>query len=114
MGVPNLPHSLTYIPDLAEAIVWCAAHADSLSHDRVLHTSTLPPSSLRQIAYHLTDKPMFTRVPTWMLQAVGLIHPMVRERARMSYLWTGPCTLNPGVLEEHGLAPTVLDRQLAH
>ncbi|MGY5765232.1 NAD(P)H-binding protein [Brachybacterium sp. DNPG3] len=108
----DAPHSLTFTPDLARAMLHAARHADRLPADGILHAPTAPPRSLRELAAR-TDRLVAGRsraplpVPRAVLRAAGTVSTTMREIAGIGDLWYRPCRLAPGLLETaEGLAPT--------
>lgn len=119
LGDPNLPHSLTYLPDMARVMIHAADHAESLAPDgnAVLHVPSLPAESMRDLADRVAaltgNRPRITGVPGWPLAAASHLHPMARSLHNQSYLWRRPAILRDGRLAEvPQLAPTPWDDAL--
>lgn len=112
---PELPHSLTYIPDLTRAMICAAGHAEQLAPDgdRIVVAPGLPAQSLRQLAGRVAGerRARVVRVPRVVLTIGGIFNPMVRAMAGQSYLWYSPCVLREGVLATaYGLTATPWDQ----
>ena len=101
-GPMGLAHAWAYLPDLASAFVAVAAQSGSgfRSLNFAGHTATGTEflAALEQAAADLGLAPPqgFRRggMPWGIIRAVGLVHPMWRELARMSYLWRVPHALD--------------------
>ncbi|MGV0151999.1 NAD-dependent epimerase/dehydratase family protein [Rhodococcus sp. GB-02] len=114
IGSADQPHSFTYIPDLAAAMI-AAAHNPELWNS-VIHAPTGPALTQRKIAE------VFARaagaspakvgvLPAWVLDAVGKINTDSRELAEMSYQFTKPFVMDSSASEVLlGLSPTPLDQ----
>lgn len=112
VGNPAMPHSFTYMPDLAAAMVRAAEREDLWNG--VLHAPTAPPSSQRAVAEAYAaaaglPAPKVTGMPGWILRAVGLAHPATRELAEMAYQFDDPFVMDSRRSEALlGLSPTPL------
>ena len=114
---PEAPHSVTHLPDLAEAMLFSAGHAEVLTADApgrsvVLHAPTDTAHSMRELAA-LTARLAGVRerrmlaVPRRLIALLGRASTLMRELSGIADLWYGPCVLEPGVLTTvHGLEPT--------
>lgn len=113
IGGLDQPHSFTYVPDLAAAMVRAAA--DPALHGRVLHAPTGPALTQRELvaataAAAGVPVPRLGTIPVAALRAVGLVHRGTREMAEMGYQFDRPFVLDSSRSEaELGLAPTPLD-----
>ncbi|AXE40103.1 NAD-dependent epimerase/dehydratase family protein [Acidipropionibacterium virtanenii] len=119
LGDQSLPHSLTYLPDMARAMIHAADHAEALAPDgnAVLHAPSLPAESMRDLAGRVAaltgNRPRLTGVPSWPLAAASHLHPMARELHNQSYLWRRPAILRDGRLAGvRQLAPSPWDDAL--
>ncbi len=113
IGRTDLPHTFTDVLDVARTIV--AAAADEQALGKVWHVPSNPPKSQVEA---LTDvlaaagKPPVTvrRLPAGAIRAIGLVSPMMKEIAEMSYQWTAPYVLDDTASREHfGIEPTPWD-----
>lgn len=101
-GPMGLAHAWAYLPDLASAFVAVAEQGGS--GFRTLnfggHTATGAEflAALEQAAGELGLTPAggfrHGGMPWGLIRAVGLVHPLWRELARMSYLWRVPHALD--------------------
>lgn len=91
LGDPEQPHAYTYGPDVAEALLRTAALERA---PFVIHVPTLPARSTRAwveaIAAALGVSPRMFRAPRWVLSAMGLFDPPMRELVEMLYQFEGP------------------------
>jgi nucleoside-diphosphate-sugar epimerase len=107
-GALDLPHAWAYLPDLARAFVAAAARADALPAFADLpfggHTLTgaqlldaieRAAVSLGVAAGHLRRGGL----PWPLMKLGGLLVPMLREIAEMSYLWRVPHALDGAALQ---------------
>ena len=118
IGSLDQPHSFTYVPDLAAAMI-TAAHREDL-WDRVLHAPTAPAVTQRELV-RLTaaaagvSMPRVSALPVWTLRAAGIVSPGARELAETGYMFTRPFVIDSRRSEELlGLRPTPLEVGLAH
>ncbi|MDV8006146.1 NAD-dependent epimerase/dehydratase family protein [Rhodococcus sp. IEGM 1318] len=114
IGSADQPHSFTYIPDLAAAMI-AAAHNPELWNS-VIHAPTGPALTQRKIAEAFARaagaSPAKVGVlPAWVLDAVGKVNTDSRELAEMSYQFTKPFVMDSSASEVLlGLSPTPLDQ----
>jgi nucleoside-diphosphate-sugar epimerase len=106
-GPLDLPHAWAYLPDMARAMVAVARqprHAAFARWHFEGHTLTGRQflAAVEEAATSLGLAPQrgfrHGSMPWWLLRAVGLVLPMWRELARMSYLWRVPHGLDGGRL----------------
>lgn len=110
IGSADHPHSFTYVPDLAAAMIK-TAQTPSL-WNRVWHAPTGPALSQRSIATSFAtaagmDAPKVSTVPGWILRAAGLFSGGMRELAEMLYQFERPFVMDSRVSQEAlALKPT--------
>jgi nucleoside-diphosphate-sugar epimerase len=107
-GPLDLPHAWAFLPDLARAFVAVAAQEQGPAY-RTLHfaghtfTGRELLATVEAAAEELGLRPergwRHGGMPWGVIRAIGLVHPMMRELARMSYLWRVPHALDGGALE---------------
>ncbi|MCJ0905553.1 NAD-dependent epimerase/dehydratase family protein [Rhodococcus sp. ARC_M6] len=108
------PHSFTYVPDLAAAMI-AAAHNPKLWNS-VLHAPTGRALTQRTIAEafaHAAGAPpaKVGVLPAWVLDAVGKVHTDTRELAEMNYQFTKPFVMDSSASEALlGLGPTPIEQ----
>ncbi|MFE5836529.1 NAD-dependent epimerase/dehydratase family protein [Arthrobacter sp. NPDC056493] len=112
VGSADQPHSFTYVPDLAAAMIRAAAKPGLWN--RVLHAPTIPPLTQRQIAQAFAaaaNMPLARvhTVPGWVLRTLGLFSADMRELGEMLYQFQRPFVMDSRASEEQlGLLPTPL------
>ncbi|KRF02991.1 epimerase [Nocardioides sp. Soil777] len=112
MGSLDQPHSFTYVPDLAAAMIRAAATPDLW--DSFLHAPTAPPVTQRELVEQVAAAagvpvPRMSAIPAWALRALGAVSRETRELTETSYMFTRPFVLDSGASQERlGLAPTPL------
>ncbi|MGN7252238.1 NAD-dependent epimerase/dehydratase family protein [Arthrobacter sp. SAFR-014] len=112
VGSADQPHSFTYVPDLAAAMIGAAAKPGLWN--RVLHAPTNPPLTQRRIAEAFaaaagTPLPKVRAVPGWVLRTAGLFSADMRELSDMLYQFQRPFVMDSRASEEElGLRPTPL------
>jgi nucleoside-diphosphate-sugar epimerase len=113
LGSLDQPHSFTYVPDLAAAMIRAAADP-SLWND-VLHAPTGPALTQRQLVTAFAEAadvpvPRMGAIPAGLLRAIGRVHRDTRELAELSHQFTAPFVLDSSASEERlGLKPTPFD-----
>lgn len=112
LGDPDAPHSWTYVPDLAAAMIRAAD--DRTLWNSVLHAPTAPPVSQRELAGRYAAAagvaaPKVASIPTWVLHAIGAVHRGTRELTEMRYQFQAPFVLDSTASQARlGQAPTSL------
>jgi nucleoside-diphosphate-sugar epimerase len=112
VGSADQPHSFTFVPDLAAAMIK-AAQTPAL-WNRVLHAPTNPALTQRQLAVALAEaagvpRPKVGVLPGWLLRAVGVFSADVREIAEMLYQFQRPFVMDSAASEAAlDLRPTPL------
>lgn len=114
LGSADLPHSFTYVPDFAAAMI-VAAH-DRALWNSVPHAPTVPAVTQRQMVEAYAKAagvpvPKVGTLPGWVIRAGGLVHQGSRELAEMLYQFEEPFVMDSSESEARlGLTPTPLDR----
>lgn len=109
-GDPDLPRSYAYTPDVAKALVTLGT--DLRGFDRpVWYLPVAETSTTRELVeafYRAAGlEPALRRVPLWLLKALGLFSPLMREMVKMSYQWQVPYAVDDRRFREtFGVAPT--------
>ena len=122
-GDPALVHAWAYLPDLARAFVAVAGLADAAPFERFTFaghsvTGHAFMSAIERAAAARGLAPArgwrHGRTPWLLIRAGGIVVPMWRELARMSYLWRTPHALAGRRLAARcpGLVTTPLDEAL--
>jgi nucleoside-diphosphate-sugar epimerase len=112
VGSLDQPHSFTYVPDLAAAMIRAAATPELW--DSFLHAPTAPPLTQRELVEQVAlaagvPVPRTAVMPAWVLRAVGLVSRDIRGLEETRYMVTRPFVLDSTASQERlGLAPTPL------
>ncbi|MGN6487547.1 MAG: hypothetical protein ACTHLT_06970, partial [Devosia sp.] len=96
MGVWGVAHAWAYLPDLGRAFVKLAEARTRLGRFENFHFAGhyVTPEAMRDaIAAVAPPRTRFSLVPRWIFPAMGLVNPMMREVAKMAYLWEHPMQL---------------------
>ncbi|MFJ3957032.1 NAD-dependent epimerase/dehydratase family protein [Arthrobacter sp. NPDC090010] len=114
IGSADQPHSWTYVPDFAAAMI-AAALNESL-WDRVLHAPTGPARTQRQMAQAFASAagrpaPKVAVLPRWLMKGLGTVMESIRELNELDYQFTAPFVMDSSASEALlGFGPTPLDR----
>ena len=117
VGDPTLPHSWTYIGDVAATLAAAGTTDDAMG--RVWHAPTLAPRSAIEMVDALTTAAGLEPVkvgslPRILLRAAGLFVPPLREMVEILYQFEAPFVMDSTETEsELGLRATPFDEQLA-
>ncbi|MEV7007824.1 NAD-dependent epimerase/dehydratase family protein [Streptosporangium sp. NPDC051022] len=116
IGDPTLPHSWTYVPDVARALVTAAT--DDRSWGRAWHVPTTEPVTVREIADRLCSlagvpNPGVKAMPHWLIRAAGVFSPMLGELEELRYQFVRPFLLDSTDFQKvFGVTPTPLEDAL--
>lgn len=95
-GPPDLPHSYSYVRDVAAGLVTLAGSEKSWGE--VWHLPVAPAESTREVVARFGKElgtPLGTSVvPGFVLQVMGLFVPAVKELLEMRYQWEAPFVLD--------------------
>ena len=97
LGSAGQPHSFTYVPDLAAAMIR-AAQTPSL-WNKVWHAPTGPAATQRQLAAAFAEAggaapPKLRALPGWTLRAMGLVSKDARELGETLYQFERPFVMD--------------------
>ena len=112
-GSTDQPHSFTYVPDLAAAMIR-AAQTPAL-WNKVWHAPTGPALTQRQLASAFAaaggaGTPRLGTIPGWALRALGAVSRDMRELAETAYQFEKPFVMDSAASEAAlGISPTPLD-----
>lgn len=112
IGSAGQPHSFTYVPDLADAMI--AAAQNPGLWNRVLHAPTGPALTQLELAAAFAaaadvKAPKVGAVPGWILRSAGLFSTDMRELAEMLYQFERPFVMDSSESQRLlGLEPTPL------
>jgi len=116
VGNPDAPHSWIYVPDVARTLVTLAR--DERAWGRPWHVPTNPPLSQREVVATLAEAaglpaPEVRGIPNWLIAALGVASPMLRELREVTYQLERPFVLDSSaVTETFGLEPTPMNEAL--
>lgn len=93
IGDPDMPHTVTYIEDLARALI-TIAEAEDDAYGQAWHVPSAPARPLREVVkriYRETGNPVKLRAaPSWLLSVMGLFSPDMRELKELMHHWNRP------------------------
>lgn len=113
LGSLDQPHSFTYVPDLAAAMIAAAAREELW--DSFLHAPTAPAVTQRRLVELVAAAadvpvPRTSAIPAPVLRGMGLVSREMRELAETSYMFTRPVVLDSTASERRlDLAPTPME-----
>jgi nucleoside-diphosphate-sugar epimerase len=91
-GDPDQLHSYAYVPDVADALVTLGT--DARARNQLWHLPHNPAESTRatiaRVGRALGRELGATAIPPWVLRALGVFSPLLREVAEMTYQWRAP------------------------
>lgn len=117
LGSLDQPHSFTYVPDLAAAMITAAGREDLWNS--FLHAPTAPAVTQRELVTSIARvagvrTPKMSAIPVGVMSALGVASRSVREMAEAGYQFSRPFVMDSGASEQRlGLTPTPLDAGLA-
>jgi nucleoside-diphosphate-sugar epimerase len=126
LGDPDQPHSYTYVPDVARTLATLGLAPDAAGVWHVPNDPARTTRELLQLAARLAgrDGARVRRTPTWVLRALGLRNPSVREVVEMEYEFDEPFVVSGarttdrfGIRAtpvETGMAQTLADLRTSH
>ncbi|HEY0638056.1 MAG TPA: NAD-dependent epimerase/dehydratase family protein [Pseudonocardiaceae bacterium] len=97
IGDPDAPHSWSYLPDVAAALVLLGS--DERAWGRAWHVPAAPPASQREMARGLAraagaPEPTVRAIPAAVMSAAGLVSPALRELRETRHQFTRPFVLD--------------------
>ena len=116
IGRPDLPHTYSYVPDIAAGLATLGT--DARAAGQVWHLpgpQTVSTRALLDLVAGEVGHPVAIRsVPKLALRALGLVNPMMRELAEMAYEFDQPFVLDTSKYESaFGTAGTPLAEAIA-
>ncbi|MEU8321762.1 NAD-dependent epimerase/dehydratase family protein [Nonomuraea sp. NPDC048881] len=112
----DVPHSWTYLPDVADALI--IAGADERAWGRPWHVPTNDPMTFREVGARMAalldlPAPTMTTLPWPLLRVSGLFSPMIGELWHVRYQFTAPYVLDSSAFQQvFGVAPTPVEAAL--
>ncbi|WP_035853648.1 NAD-dependent epimerase/dehydratase family protein [Kitasatospora azatica] len=116
LGDPDAPHSWTYLPDVAGALVELAG--EEKAWGRAWHVPTEPALSTRAMVDRLaaaarTGPVAVRRIPPAALGVVALFSPLIRELKEIRYQFDRPFVLDSSAYQaEFAVRATPVDEQV--
>ena len=116
LGSLDQPHSFTYVPDLAAAMIEAAARPELWNS--FLHAPTAAPITQRRLVELVAEAggvavPRMSAIPPWVLRASGVVSREMRELAETAYMFSDPFVLDSSASEQRlGLSPTPVEAGL--
>ncbi|MXG91331.1 NAD-dependent epimerase/dehydratase family protein [Nocardioides flavescens] len=110
LGSLDQPHSFTYVPDLAAAMIRAAGREDLWNS--FLHAPTAAPVTQRRLVELVAQAggvpvPRTASIPAWVFRASGAVSRPMREMAETAYMFDAPFVLDSSASEARlGLSPT--------
>jgi nucleoside-diphosphate-sugar epimerase len=116
LGDPDSLHSVTFVPDLATAMIRLAD--EPTSWGRAWHVPNAPAVSQRELvaiaAHAAGTRPTIRRVTRWQLAAIGVFSKPMRETVEMTYAFEHDFVVDHSDYATHfGEQATPLDEALA-
>lgn len=93
LGSPYVPHSFSYTPDIGRSLAMLGTSPSSFG--QTWHALTTPEAhngrELIRLASEIAGRPdKLQNAPRWMIRALGLFQPMMREQVEMMYQFEQP------------------------
>lgn len=113
LGSLDQPHSFTYVPDLAAAMILAAGREELWNS--FLHAPTAPAITQRTLVELVATAgevpvPAMSTIPASVLRGLGLISRDMRELAETSYMFTHPFVLDSEASgRQLGMTPTSIE-----
>lgn len=109
----DIPHSFTYVPDLAAAMITAAANTELWK--TFLHAPTVPAVTQRKMIELFSsaagvNAPKVGTIPAWLIRSLGIIPGPMKELGDTLYQFEYPYRLDSAQSEAAlGLRPTSLE-----
>jgi nucleoside-diphosphate-sugar epimerase len=117
IGSPRQPHTFTYVPDLAKAMI--AAADRPSAWNTMWHAPTGPALTQKELAHAFAaaagqPAPKVRALPGWTLRAAGLFSADARELAEMLYQFERPFIMDSAASQAAlDVSPTPLETAAA-
>lgn len=95
-GNPDLPHSYTYADDVARALVTLGERPEALGQIWHLPTSSSESTAalFERVANAVGKRARVSAIPQWLWHVAGVVSPMMRAAAEMTYQWKVPYVID--------------------
>lgn len=103
VGTPGIGHSWAYLPDLGRAFEALAALRTTLGAFETFHFAGhfVTPEQMGEAIAKASPVPLKISAFPWMLlRFLGLVDPVIREVAKMGYIWRKPLELRDARLDD--------------
>jgi nucleoside-diphosphate-sugar epimerase len=117
LGDPDQPHTYTYIPDIGEGLAVLGEHPDAPG--QVWHLPNDPDTrttrQLVETVYQLAGRPRgrLRAMPPFLLRALGMVNPTVRELVEMQYQFDEPFVVDSSkITSKLGVEATPVEQAL--
>ncbi|MGB2908572.1 MAG: NAD-dependent epimerase/dehydratase family protein [Candidatus Aminicenantaceae bacterium] len=115
LGNPDLLHTMTFVPDIARALVLIAEKDEALG--KAWHIPSPETVTTREFIERVFadagKKPRIQSVPRFMVKIMGAFLPVMRELNEMLYLWEEPFVVDHSKFEvAFGFKATPLDEAI--
>jgi nucleoside-diphosphate-sugar epimerase len=108
IGNPSLPHTYSYVPDIAAGLITLGS--DERAIGQIWHLpgpQTVTTRTLLDLVAADVGHPVVVRaIPTTVARAIGLVSPMMRGLAEMAYEFEQPFVLDTSKYEATFTSPT--------
>jgi nucleoside-diphosphate-sugar epimerase len=95
-GDPDMPHSYNYADDVARDLITLGERPEA--EGRIWHLPASSSESTRALLERVGDavghRARVTAIPQWMWHVGGVVVPMMRAAAEMTYQWKVPYVIN--------------------
>lgn len=113
-GEPEQLHSYSYTPDVAAGLVALGSRPTEGVWMLPVQPAESTTEVVARFAAALGKRIPISVVSTWMLRALGVFHPMVREMAEMTYQWKQPYVVDDRKFRAaFGFGPTAWEPAIA-
>jgi nucleoside-diphosphate-sugar epimerase len=115
-GDPDVAHSWTYVPDVARTLA--VLGTDERAWGAPWHVPTAAPCSQRELlerfaAVAALPAPRVATYPAWVVRAIGVAWPLLREMQEVSYQFEQPFVVDSGAFTAtFGMEATPFDDAL--
>jgi nucleoside-diphosphate-sugar epimerase len=112
----DVPHSWTYLPDVADALI--VAGRDERAWGRPWHVPTAEPLTFRRLGERMAallgrPAPRMVQLPWPLVRAAGLFSPMLGELRHVRYQFVAPYVLDSSAFQRtFGVEPTPIEQAL--
>jgi nucleoside-diphosphate-sugar epimerase len=102
LGNPDLPHTLTYVPDIGRALVLLGKKDEALGQTwHVPSPTTVTTRKFIEMVYAETGhKPKIKSVPRILIRFMGKFNPAMKELYEMLYLFEEPLVMDHSKFEQ--------------